>query len=247
MSTLKLTPLAVPDSLKSQAYRALRTAIVDAEIYSESADLRLDERALSERFGISRTPIREAIAQLEHEGLVHVVPRRGVFVVRKTKTEILEMITVWAALEGMAARLATASATDEQIARLFDLVDAFAVDAVAQRMGEYSDANIQFHQAIIALGGCKLIGQMTDDLFVHVKAIRRRTIFERDRARRSVVDHRHIIEALVARDAGLAERLVRDHTLRLRDHVAEHVDLDFALNARDGGSAKAMAGRTAGA
>lgn len=224
---LSIAPIPPSESLKSQAYAALRDAIHRANIYSDDADLRLDERDLSSKFGISRTPIREAIAQLEHEGLVQVLSRRGVFIVRKTKPEILEMITVWAALESMAARLACQQATDAEIAALHDLVDDFASDEVAKRMGEYSDANIRFHQAIVRLSGCELIAEMTDRLFFHVRAIRQRTIFEQDRAQRSIVDHKEIISALDVRDTERAERLVRDHTLRLRDHVERYVDLDF--------------------
>ena len=67
---------------------------------------------------------------------------------------------------------------------------------------------------------------MTDKLFFHVRAIRQRTIFEQDRARRSVVDHKEIVAALEARDTERAERLVREHTLRLRDHVERFVTLD---------------------
>ncbi|MEO0673050.1 MAG: FCD domain-containing protein, partial [Pseudomonadota bacterium] len=146
---------------------------------------------------------------------------------RKTKPENVEMITVWAALESMAARLACQQATDAEIAALHDLVDDFASDEVAKRMGEYSDANIRFHQAIVRLSGCELIAEMTDRLFFHVRAIRQRTIFEQDRAQRSIVDHKEIISSLDVRDTERAERLVRDHTLRLRDHVERYVDLDF--------------------
>ena len=80
---------------------------MNMNIYADEAELRLDERDLSQRFGVSRTPLREALAQLDQEGLVRIVARRGIFIVRKTKAEILDMITVWAALESMAARLAT--------------------------------------------------------------------------------------------------------------------------------------------
>ena len=93
-------------------------------------------------------------------------------------------------------------------------------------MGEYSDANIKFHQAIIGLGKNPLIAEITDGLFFHVRAIRQRTIFEQDRARRSIVDHKEIVAALEARDTERAERLVREHTLRLRDHVERFVTLD---------------------
>ena len=69
--------------------------------------MRLDERQLASDLGISRTPVREAMAQLEREGFVRSVPRRGIYVVRKSKREVIEMITAWAALESMAARLIT--------------------------------------------------------------------------------------------------------------------------------------------
>ena len=158
--------------------------------------------------------------------MVKIVARRGIFIVRKTKAEILDMITVWAALESMAARLATREASGRELAGLHTLVDQFSQDKIATKMGEYSDANIKFHQAIIALGKCPLIGDITDGLFFHVRAMRQRTIFEQDRARRSIVDHTEIVNALEARDADLAERLVREHTLRLREHVERYVSLD---------------------
>ena len=80
------------------------------DVYRSRDDIRLDERQLAQDFGISRTPVREAMAQLEREGFVRSVPRRGIYVVRKTKREVIEMITAWAALESMAARLITENA-----------------------------------------------------------------------------------------------------------------------------------------
>ena len=223
--SLKIVPIEESLSLKARTYAALKQAITDMNIYANDAELRLDERELSEQFGVSRTPLREALAQLDQEGLVRIVPRRGIYILRKTKAEILDMITVWAALESMSARLATKEASDEELASLHDLVDQFSQDDMARRMGEYSDANIKFHQAIIALGRCPLIAEITTGLFVHVRAIRQRTIFEADRARRSIVDLKEIIAALEARDTERAERLVREHTLKLREHVERHVDL----------------------
>jgi DNA-binding GntR family transcriptional regulator len=107
----RLEPIASPDSFKSRAYAALKDAIVAMDVYRSRADIRLDERRLALDFGISRTPVREAMAQLEREGFVRAVPRRGIYVVRKTKREVIEMITAWAALESMAARLITENAS----------------------------------------------------------------------------------------------------------------------------------------
>lgn len=222
-TSLKIVPIGESQSLKTRAYDALKAAIANMNIYDDNAELRLDERDLSARFGISRTPLREALAQLDQEGLVKVVARRGIFIVRRTKTEILEMITAWAALESMAARLAAERATEHDLKELHQLIDPYS--DVDRHMGEYSDANIHFHQAIIRTSGNQLIEQITDSLFMHVRAIRNRTIFEKDRAKRSVADHKKIVEAIENRDAELAEKLVREHTLKLRAHVEQFVDI----------------------
>ena len=108
-----LQPIDITPSFKHKAYTALKNAIVAMDIYRSRDDIRLDERKLAQDFGISRTPVREAMAQLESEGFVRSVPRRGIYVVRKTKREVIEMITAWAALESMAARLITQTASDE--------------------------------------------------------------------------------------------------------------------------------------
>ena len=223
---LDVKPLDTTTSFRNQAYAAIKDAITAANIYAHPTEIRLDERQLSQALGVSRTPIREAMTLLEQEGFLRTLPRRGVFIIRKTKREIVEMIQVWAALESMAARLATQHASDAEILRLHAHVDKFSQDEVARKMGEYSDANIKFHQAIIGLGKCPLIAEICNGLFMHMRAIRQRTIFELDRAKRSIVDHTEIVNALETRETERAERLVREHTLRLRDHVERFVELD---------------------
>ena len=194
------------------------------DIYSHPEEIRLDERKLSQDLAISRTPVREAITLLEQEGFVRSSPRRGIFVVRKTKAEILEMITVWAALESMSARLAAKNASDKDLKALEGMFAEFEHEKPADHLSEYSDANIAFHQTIIRLGGCKLIGELTENLFIHMRAIRKVTIGQDNRAERSIVDHLNIIKALVARDAEKAEDLVREHTFGLYAHVEKHGD-----------------------
>ena len=100
---------------------------------------------------------------LEQEGFLRTVPRRGVFIVRKTKKQIIEMIEMWAALESMAARLATLNASDEDIGALRHMFDEFRNSTPAEHIDEYSDANIAFHQAIIRLSGSHLMGKTIDE------------------------------------------------------------------------------------
>jgi DNA-binding GntR family transcriptional regulator len=217
-------PLANPASLKAQAYVALKQAIAAMDVYRGRAEIRLDERSLAQDFGISRTPVREAMAQLEREGFVHSVPRRGVYVVRKTRREVIELITAWAALESMAARLITASASDVEVASLRKMFATFDNGQVRAHLDEYSEVNIEFHQTIIRLSRNSVLVQLAENLFTHMRMIRRKTIGEKDRVDRSIRDHMHIIEALEARDTLRAETLVRDHALGLAEHVAKFAD-----------------------
>ena len=219
-----LSPIGASASLRDQAYVALKQMITEADIYAHPEEIRLDEKQLSAALGVSRTPIREAMTLLEQEGFLRTEPRRGIFLVRKTKKQIIEMIEIWAALESMAARLATLNASDADIAALRRMFDEFRTSTPAEHLEEYSDANIAFHQAIIRLSGSGLMERMIDNLFIHVRAIRKMTISQSDRAARSIVDHMRIIEALERRDTDAAERLVRQHSLDLAAHVDRYCD-----------------------
>jgi DNA-binding GntR family transcriptional regulator len=211
-------------SLRDQAYARIKDAIANTDIYRERQPLRLDERELMQALGVSRTPVREALSILEQQGFVKTIPRRGIFIVRKSKREIIEMIQMWAALESMSARLATLTAPDAEIGKLRHLFDEFQNSPPAEHLDEYSDANIAFHQMVIRLGGSRVIEEATRNLFLHVRAIRRATISQNNRAARSIIDHLKIIEALERRDTELAERLTRQHTLDLAAHVDRYCD-----------------------
>lgn len=225
MSVLPLERIESEASFRRRAYTALRDAIVATNIYESAPDaLRLDERQLAAKLGVSRTPIREALARLEHEGLVENIPRRGYFIVRKNKAELVEIITVWAALESMAARLITRHAADREIASLRTIFATFEGGRIQAALDEYSDANLRFHQRIVELSRNKQLCVTADGILIHVRSIRHRTIGEARRFERSIVDHMNIIEALEARDADLAERLVRDHALNLAAHVAQYTN-----------------------
>ncbi|HVX99648.1 MAG TPA: GntR family transcriptional regulator [Pseudorhodoplanes sp.] len=221
---LAIEPIDTSFSFKNKAYAALKNVIVSMDIYKSRNDIRLDERQLAQDFGVSRTPVREAMAQLEREGFVRSVPRRGVYIVRKTKKEVIELITAWAALESMAARLITENAIDADIASLRRMFATFENGQILAHLDEYSEVNIEFHQTIIRMSGNSVLISMAENLFTHMRMIRRKTIVEKDRALRSIRDHMNIIEALEARDTERAEELVRTHALGLADHVAKYAD-----------------------
>lgn len=210
---INVVPLETSSSLRSLAYAALKRAITEIDIYGEPEPMRLDERRLSQKLGVSRTPIREALTLLEQEGFVRAVPRRGIYVVRKSKKEIYEMIEVWAALEGMAARLAAARAAEEEIDTLTAFFQKYNDDPASAPMNDYSETNIDFHEAVIKLGGCDLIAEMTGNLFIHMRKLKDVAVKQQNHIAKSMSEHLAIIGAIKARNPDLAEKLVREHTL----------------------------------
>ncbi len=217
---IHLKPVDASIALRDQVYEALRLAIVSMSLYTDDAQTKLDERRLAEDLGVSRTPIREALSRLEQEGLVRLIPRRGAFVVRKSKREMLQIICVLGALESFAARLVTVQACDEEISALRTfMVDPEHPNRVRPALDEQREVNIRFHRAVIRLSKCDLLSDIAEGLFVHIHAILDRRNQGPDRLTGPVVDHLHIIEALERRDAELAERLVREHNERLAEYV----------------------------
>jgi DNA-binding GntR family transcriptional regulator len=223
---LVLERFAPEETFKTKVYAALKNAIINMDIYGSREPTWIDERQLSEQLGVSRTPVREAVAMLEQEGFVKSLPRRGIMVLKKTKSEVVSMIEAWAALESMAARLVVQRATDSEIGKLRTLFKAFdETHKPSDHVTEYSHTNIAFHQTLIGLSRSQLLVDMTDNLLLHVRGIRQMTIGRDDRASRSIIEHLQIIEALERRNIAQAEQLSRDHTLGLAAYVDEHADI----------------------
>ncbi|HEX7391297.1 MAG TPA: GntR family transcriptional regulator [Acidiphilium sp.] len=219
---IKVEPLEASVGLRRLATDAIKHAITEMDIYGHPEEIRLDERQLSRDLGVSRTPIREALSLLEQEGFVHSVPRRGIYVVRKSKREMIEMITVWSAIESMAARLACERATAKEFVELREIAEFKQNPKV--HLDEYSQANMSFHRKIIRMSECTLMSELAENLFIHMRAIRAVTMRQGDRAQRSIVDHMNIVAALEARNADLAARRVREHTLGLAAHIEKYGD-----------------------
>jgi DNA-binding GntR family transcriptional regulator len=218
-SNVLLEPVAINFTLKDHTYQVLREAILKIDIYNPEIDLRLDERHLADQLKVSRTPIREALVRLAQEGLVVIQPRKGVFICRKSRREILEMVITWAALESMAARLVTIEASNEDLRDLRKYAMRHSLSAANAELSEYSEANFQFHLKILELSKCSLLKTSAEGLFTHMYFVRRRAMGESDRAKKSVQDHMEIIESLEMRNPELAYGRVLDHTMRLYAHI----------------------------
>ena len=167
---------------------------------------------------------------LEQDGFVKTVPRRGIVVVRRTKTEIVDMIRAWAALESMAARLITTTARKKDISALRSFFKDFSADRRPQdHIEEYSKANIAFHQALISLSESQVLVDMTNDILLHVRGYRQLTIGREERIATSLPEHMAIIEALEERRdliKGIVEEAIED--LALASAIERGLNTDSA-------------------
>ena len=209
-------------NLKSKVYDSLKKYILSLNIYLKESDFHLDERQLSEKLGVSRTPIREAIAKLESEGIVITVPRRGVFVHRKSKKELIDIVTVWAGLEGYAAHLIIKNSKKEEIESLNKYCQ-YTKQNVLSDLDNYSNDNIKFHEQIMKLTKVKLMSEILESQLIHLQYLRKKFIIQSDRSLKSIDEHNEIVKLLVAGQAIKAEKLLKNHALTLVEKIEESI------------------------
>ncbi|MBC5783080.1 GntR family transcriptional regulator [Ramlibacter sp. USB13] len=203
----------VPNSLHDEVAAQLRERIFAGELTPGTF---LDELKLAEQMKISRTPLREALKVLTHEGLVRHEPRRGCFVNEVTEQDLDEIFPVIALLEGRCAFEAAQNASDADIAALEDLHDKLQRHAKAKRINEYYATNFAIHEAIIALAGNRWLAGVIGDLRKIVKLARLQQLHAPGRLEQSLSEHLAVFAALKARDAEGAEAAMRTHLTRQR-------------------------------
>lgn len=171
----------------------------------------LDEVELAQRYGVSRTPIREAINQLAGEGLVLQRPRRGAVVASLSPQRLLEMFEVMAELEGMCARLAARRVNDEDMARLEHAHQDCATAATVPDVDAYFYANERFHQAIFAAAGNQFLMEQAVALQRRLRPYRRLQLRVRNRLQRSFEEHQGLLQAIKSGDSVQAEQAATSH------------------------------------
>lgn len=185
---------------------------------------RLDEAALAERFKVSRTPIREAFKYLVGSGLVETLPNRGTFVANVGLPQLIEMFEVMAELEGMCARLATRRITDAESEELRSLLEGCARAKEKGDPDAYYYENERFHDCIYRASHNNFLAQQARQLQTRLKPYRRLQLRVRNRAGRSLAEHRTIVDAILAGDERVAEANMKDHVKiqgeRFTDFVA---------------------------
>ncbi|OHV72657.1 GntR family transcriptional regulator [Ensifer sp. LCM 4579] len=178
---------------------------------------RLDETQLAKRFGVSRTPIREALMQLSATGLVEIRPRRGAVVVDPAPQRVFEMFEVMAELEGMAGALAARRHTEEDRSALMAAHDKCKEAVASEDTDRYYYENEIFHRAIYAASHSGFLEDQCSALHRRLRPYRRLQLRVRNRMKVSFKEHGEIVEAILAGDADGARE-------RLRGHVAVQGD-----------------------
>jgi DNA-binding GntR family transcriptional regulator len=205
-NSLRLRPLADHLSLRERIVERLRDAILAGDL---PAQTRLREPELARRLAVSRTPLREAIRQLEAEGLVATVPRGGTFVTAVTAQDLEETYAIRAVLEGLAARQAAARVNAVRATELRALLD-----ELAQKTGNYRvyhEAAGRFHEAIFELAGNRRLQVMYETLTRQVERLRKVSLAVGKRPNTSLREHRGIADAILRGRGAEAERRMRAH------------------------------------
>ncbi len=214
---LEVARIEAPLNLSEMAYTSIKKSIMNLDWSDVSSEVRFDERGVAERLGVSRTPLREAVRRLVLEGFLKVEPRKGLFVVKKSKTDLIEILLVRSALEGLAVRLATKLVTPKEIEKMKKIFSPFNAKARKSILGsfpKYSEANIEFHELIIQLSRCGKLIDLSGWLSDHVRWIRSWSIYNTSFAGRfSTIHQEHlgIIKAIEKRDPDLAEKRIKAH------------------------------------
>jgi DNA-binding GntR family transcriptional regulator len=210
------TTLIERKTLHQRAYETLLHLVASGAL---PPGAQLDEQALSARLGISRTPIRAAIARLTQEGLVVNLPYRGTFVRRFTTEEIDGLFQVRALLEALAARTAAARMTDEQLAVIRALLDECAAALDAGDQEAFGQADARFHRALADASGNVTLVEMLESLRRRVQVLRDLANNEPGLRERTARERSRILDALARRDGEMAAHLLESHINSVRQTV----------------------------
>ena len=206
-------------SLGGRVFQKIREDILNG-IYKENDELR--ENTIGKELGVSRTPVREALRQLELEGLVTIIPNRGAYVTGISHKDIWDIYVIRSMLEGLCARWAVEHITDAQLDELEETIllsefqmkkeSGFSAEQIAALDG-------RFHSILYEASGSRILGHVLTDFHNYVQTARRSSVVSEDRARKSIREHRQILRAIRDRDEEMAEQLANEHIMHVMQNL----------------------------
>lgn len=206
-------------SLSGRVFKQLRGDIIKGK-YKENDELR--EVTIGKELGVSRTPVREALRQLELEGLVKIIPNKGAYVTGISQKDVKDIYMIRSMLEGLCARWATENITEEQLQELEEIIllSEFHMKRESSNSADQvTEMDGRFHTVLYEACNSKILSHVLADFHKYVMSARRASVVSEERARKSVREHKQILRAIRDRDADLAEQLANEHIL----HVIENL------------------------
>lgn len=202
-------------SLSSRVFQKIRDDIIKGK-YQEHDELR--ENTIGKELGVSRTPVREALRQLELEGLVSIIPNKGAYVTGISAKDVKDIYAIRSTLEGLCARWATENITEEQLDKLDEIV---LLSEFHMKKEEKSNAEQvavmdgRFHTVLYEASGSRILSRTLIDFHKYVQRARKSSVVSEERARKSIREHKQILRAIRDKDAELAEQLANEHILHV--------------------------------
>lgn len=201
-------------SLRGRVFEKLREDILSG-VYKEREELR--EVSIGAELGVSRTPVREALRQLELEGLVKIIPNKGAYVTGITQADVRDIYMIRSMLEGLCVRWATEHITEEQVTELEEilLLSEFHLKKEAECAEQVSVLDGRFHRVLYKASDSRVMEHVLTDFHKYVKMARRMSVGSKSRAAKSVREHKEILEAIKRKDADMAEMLANRHIMNV--------------------------------
>lgn len=203
------------NSLSSRVFQRIRDDILKGK-YKEHDELR--ENTIGKELGVSRTPVREALRQLELEGLVSIIPNKGAYVTGISPKDVSDIYMIRSMLEGLCARWATENISDEQLDELDEimLLSEFHMKREGGGSAEQmADLDSRFHAVLYEASNSRILSHLLLDFHKYVQVARETSVVSEDRARKSIREHKQLLRAIRDKDADLAEQLANEHILHV--------------------------------
>ncbi|HBA63774.1 MAG TPA: GntR family transcriptional regulator [Lachnospiraceae bacterium] len=209
-------------SLRGQVFQKIREGILKGQ-YKEHEELR--EAAIGEELGVSRTPVREALRQLELEGLVEIIPNKGAYVTGISDKDVQDIYAVRSMLEGLCARWATENITERQLARLEEVI--ILSEFYSQKLGTDREEQVvlldgTFHEILYEASNSRILRHVLSDFHKYAQVARKNSLHKNDRVEKSIAEHKAILQAIRDHDADLAEQLANEHIF----HAVKNMNID---------------------
>lgn len=206
-------------SLRGKVYDRIREDILNG-VYKEHEELK--EATLGKMMDVSRTPVREALRQLELEGLVEIIPNKGARVTGITKKDIEDIYQIRYLLEGLSARWATEHVTEEQLDKMEETLYLTEFHAKKGNFTQVYELDSQFHELMYEASGSKMLNHILSDFHMYVTRIRKTSLALDNRSKNSTEEHRAILEAIKERNADKAEECAHTHVKSTIKNNREH-------------------------